>query len=260
MFFSFKFLVDFFILFLTFYGWNALRETNNCLYHRLFFRLVRTLLQNLNLKSLTQEGWLRAFKSLCINECRVNSNTLRKLPNPQRLYLFDAWLVWKSNTGTGTLCGPKPISWFFMMFISAKEIQGKKQQKTECLFIGRSVLSRFKSFYVRRGLPRRIACLSFADWSAVAKPNANQISATMFLHLIFPKDQIVRFGCTMWVASPWGFSVKTIQPVRHECHACCLLRAGFLAFQPVVDNTRCTRVEQAVSSFQKILRGLQLTW
>ena len=24
-----------------------------------------------------------------------------------------------------------------------------------------------------------------------------------------------------------------IQPARHECHACCLLRAGFLAFQPV---------------------------
>jgi len=32
----------------------------------------------------------------------------------------------------------------------------------------------------------------------------------------------------------------TIQPARHECHACCLLRAGFLAFQPVVDNTRST--------------------
>jgi len=47
----------------------------------------------------------------------------------------------------------------------------------------------------------------------------------------------------------------TIQPARHECHACCLLRAGFLAFQPVVDNTRGTRVEQVVSSFQKILRG-----
>jgi len=33
-----------------------------------------------------------------------------------------------------------------------------------------------------------------------------------------------------------------IQPARHECHACCLLRAGFLAFQPVVDNTRGTRL------------------
>ena len=52
----------------------------------------------------------------------------------------------------------------------------------------------------------------------------------------------------------------TIQPARHECRACCLLRAGFPAFQPVVDNTRGTRVEQVVSSFQKILRGLQLTW
>ena len=51
-----------------------------------------------------------------------------------------------------------------------------------------------------------------------------------------------------------------IQPARHECHACCLLRAGFLAFQPVVDNTRGTRVGQVVSSFQKILRGSQLTW
>jgi len=50
-----------------------------------------------------------------------------------------------------------------------------------------------------------------------------------------------------------------IQPARHECHACCLLRAGFLAFQPVVDNTRGTRVGQVISSFQKILRGSQLT-
>jgi len=50
----------------------------------------------------------------------------------------------------------------------------------------------------------------------------------------------------------------TIQP--DESHACCLLRAGFLAFQPVVDNTRVTRVEQVVSSYQEILRGLQLTW
>jgi len=52
----------------------------------------------------------------------------------------------------------------------------------------------------------------------------------------------------------------TIQPARHEYHACCLLQAGFLAFQPVVDNTRGTRVEQVLSSFQKILRGSQLTW
>jgi len=64
----------------------------------------------------------------------------------------------------------------------------------------------------------------------------------------------------MWVASPWGFSEMTIQPARHECHACCLLRAIFLAFQPVVDNTRGTRVEQVVSSFHKIFRGSQLTW
>jgi len=48
----------------------------------------------------------------------------------------------------------------------------------------------------------------------------------------------------------------TIQPARHESNACCLLRAGFLAFQPVVDNTRGTRVEQVVSSFQKDSQGL----
>jgi len=65
---------------------------------------------------------------------------------------------------------------------------------------------------------------------------------------------------TMWVASPWGFSEKTIQPARHECHARCLLRAGFLAFQTVVDNTCGPRVEQVVSSFQKLFRGSQLTW
>jgi len=55
----------------------------------------------------------------------------------------------------------------------------------------------------------------------------------------------------MWVASPRGFSEMTIQPARHECHACCLQRAEFMAFQPVVDNTRVTRVEQVVSSFHK---------
>jgi len=62
------------------------------------------------------------------------------------------------------------------------------------------------------------------------------------------------------VASSWGFSEMTIQPARHECHACCQLRAGIPAFQPVVDNTRGTRVGQVVSSFQKFLRGSQHTW
>jgi len=52
----------------------------------------------------------------------------------------------------------------------------------------------------------------------------------------------------------------TMQPARHECYACCLQRDGFLAFQPVVDNKRGTRVEQVASSFQKILRGSQFTW
>ena len=66
--------------------------------------------------------------------------------------------------------------------------------------------------------------------------------------------------CTIWVASPRGFSEKAIQPARHECRACCPLRVGFLAFQPVVDNTRGTHVEQVVSSFQKILRDSQLIW
>ena len=32
----------------------------------------------------------------------------------------------------------------------------------------------------------------------------------------------------------------TIQPARHECHACCLQWTGSLAFQPIVDNTRGT--------------------
>jgi len=65
--------------------------------------------------------------------------------------------------------------------------------------------------------------------------------------------------CTMRVSSPWGFSEMTIQPARHEYHVCCLLRAEFMAFQPVADNTRGTRVEEVVSSFQKIFRGSQLT-
>jgi len=52
----------------------------------------------------------------------------------------------------------------------------------------------------------------------------------------------------------------TIQPARHECHACCPLQVEKPGIQPVVGNTRGTRVEQVVSSFQKILRGSQLTW
>jgi len=65
---------------------------------------------------------------------------------------------------------------------------------------------------------------------------------------------------TMWVASPWGFSEMTIQLCRHEWHACCPLQAEKPGIQPVVGNTHGTHVEQVVSSFQKILRGSQLTW
>jgi len=59
--------------------------------------------------------------------------------------------------------------------------------------------------------------------------------------------------CTMWVVSPWGFSEVTIQPARHECHACCPLQAEKPGIQPVVGNTHGTHVEQVVSTFQKIL-------
>jgi len=52
----------------------------------------------------------------------------------------------------------------------------------------------------------------------------------------------------------------TIQPVRHECHACCPLQAEKPGIQPVVGNTHDTHVEQVVSSFQKVLRGSQLTY
>jgi len=52
----------------------------------------------------------------------------------------------------------------------------------------------------------------------------------------------------------------TIQPARHECHACCPLQAEKPGIQPVVGNTHDAHVEQVVSSFQKILRGSQLTW
>jgi len=52
----------------------------------------------------------------------------------------------------------------------------------------------------------------------------------------------------------------TLQPARHECHACCPLQAEKPGIQPVVGNTHGTHVEQVVSSFQKILRGSQLTW
>jgi len=52
----------------------------------------------------------------------------------------------------------------------------------------------------------------------------------------------------------------TIQSARHECQACCPLQAEKPGIQPVVGNTHDTHVEQVVSSFQKILRGSQLTW
>jgi len=52
----------------------------------------------------------------------------------------------------------------------------------------------------------------------------------------------------------------TMQPARHECHACYPLQAEKLGIQPVVGNTHGTHVEQVVSYFQKILRGSQLTW
>ena len=52
----------------------------------------------------------------------------------------------------------------------------------------------------------------------------------------------------------------TVQPARHECHACCPLQAEKPGIQPVLGNTHGTHVEQVVSSFQKILRGSQLTW
>jgi len=53
----------------------------------------------------------------------------------------------------------------------------------------------------------------------------------------------------------------TIQPARRECHACCPPpQAEKPGIQPVVGNTHGTHVEQVASSFQKILRGSQLTW
>jgi len=42
--------------------------------------------------------------------------------------------------------------------------------------------------------------------------------------------------------------------------ACCPLHAEKPGIQPVVGNTHGTRVEQVVSSFQKILRGSQIKW
>jgi len=52
----------------------------------------------------------------------------------------------------------------------------------------------------------------------------------------------------------------TIQPARHQFHACCPLQAEKPGIQPVVGNTHGTHVEQVVSSFQKNPRGSQLTW
>jgi len=99
-------------------------------------------------------------------------------------------------------------------------------------------------------------CIFFKSFSIFQK--AIKTFLSLNYPVILPLHETL--NRTMWVASPWGFSEMTIQPARHEYHACCLLRAGFLAFQPVVDNTRGTRVEQVASSFQKILSGSQLTW
>jgi len=38
----------------------------------------------------------------------------------------------------------------------------------------------------------------------------------------------------------------TVQPARHECHACCPLQAGKQGIQPIVGNTHGTHVEQVI--------------
>jgi len=52
----------------------------------------------------------------------------------------------------------------------------------------------------------------------------------------------------------------TIQPARPEGHASCPLHAEKPGIQPIVGSTQGTHAEQVVSSYQKILRGSQLTW
>jgi len=99
------------------------------------------------------------------------------------------------------------------------------------LYIGDTVVGNTYDIYVDR-----FAC-HFREYSRAVVP-------------------LITLYYTMWVASPWGCSVITIQPARHECHACCQLQAEKPGIQPVVGNTHDTHVKQVVSSFQKILRVL----
>jgi len=112
------------------------------------------------------------------------------------------------------------------------------------------VLSQFKKYYSPGNLKFYYLGI-FQSWKLrTSMENILSIS----LNLKFTLNS------TTWVASPRGFSEMTIQPARHECHACCPPQAEKPGIQPVVGNMHDTHVEQVVSSFQKILRGSQLTW
>jgi len=54
---------------------------------------------------------------------------------------------------------------------------------------------------------------------------------------------------------PLRIFLMTIHTPRHECLAYCPRQAEKQVIQPVVDNTRGTRVERAASPFPKIFRG-----
>ena len=47
----------------------------------------------------------------------------------------------------------------------------------------------------------------------------------------------------------------TIQPARHERHACCPLQAEKPGIQPVEGNTHDSHVKKVLSSYRKILWG-----
>jgi len=61
------------------------------------------------------------------------------------------------------------------------------------------------------------------------KPHTDSVIHIQYLFRVWNGTKTGLLSTT-WVASPWGFSEMTIQPARHEFHACCPL--GWKARNP----------------------------
>ena len=169
------------------------------------------------------------------------------------------WGWWQTGDNLATLCGEKERqrsdAAFFFTFFSQEKNLGPTG------FDPRSKQPDDWQSYTLTSTPNFTAVINGSDpYSPKREPNSSFSPARWQRDWPLSLDNTFETESTTWVASPWGFSGMTIQPALYECHACCSLQAGKPGIQPVVGNTHATHVEQNVSSFQKILRGSQLTW